>query len=267
MTRTRGATTGRNGRKPPSPIAAAATLAARAVIGAVSADEVVAFIDKGLADRADRSGHRWFTYDASYRAWAGLAAEAAIDVRAPAAVLDRLAGFCAATTARRRTRVVAGTGRHAHPRQATTAGRAADLCTRAARGAQTGTYPALDRLDLIARAADIAATVAPDLGRELFGQAVDVATGINDDAARLLAVHADLASRAAIPPMRIAPVSRAVSSGPSRPSHRMSPMPGSSPTRKSPVPPPGCTRQPGSPQRAAGTTRTEYACHRRCQTR
>ena len=68
-----------------------------------------------------------------------------------------------------------------------------------AEAARTGTYPASDRLDIIARAADIAATVAPDLGRELFGQAVDVATGINDDAARLLAVHADLASRASIP--------------------------------------------------------------------
>ena len=67
------------------------------------------------------------------------------------------------------------------------------------RGARTGTYPAPDRLDIIARAADIAAAIEPDLGRELFGQAVDVATGINDDAARLLAVHADLASRASLP--------------------------------------------------------------------
>ena len=180
------------------PIAAAATLAARAVVGAVSADEVVVFIDKGLADRADRAGHRWFTYDASYRAWAGLAAEAAIEVRAPVRVLDRLADSAqqllrdgAPELWLELAETLTRGGDHG--------GRAADLCTRAARGARTGTYPASDRLDIIARAANIAATVAPDLGRELFGQAVDVATGINDDAARLLAVHADLASRAAVP--------------------------------------------------------------------
>ena len=167
-------------------------------IGAVNANEVVAFIDKGLADRADRAGHRWFTYDASYRAWAGLAAEAAIEVRAPVRVLDRLADAAqqllrdgAPELWLELAETLTRGGDHG--------GRAADLCTRAARGARTGTYPASDRLDIIARAANIAAAVAPDLGRELFGQAVNVATGINDDAARLLAVHADLASRAAVP--------------------------------------------------------------------
>ena len=102
------------------------------------------------------------------------------------------------------------------------------------RAARTGTYPASDRLDIIARAADIAAAVAPDLGRELFVQAVDVATGINDDAAQLLAVHADLASRAPSR-HRTGPISPAVSSVPPKPSHRMSPMPASSPTRRSPA--------------------------------
>ena len=157
------------------------------------------FIDESLVGRIDSAGHRWFTYDTSYRAWAGLITEAAIDAGAPVAVFDRLADAApqllrdgapelwlelADTLARR--------GTHGD--------RAADLCSRAAHAVRTGTYPAADRLDIIARAADIAATVAPRLGRELFIRAVDAATGINDDAARLLAVHADLASRAAIPP-------------------------------------------------------------------
>ncbi len=181
------------------PLAAAAILAARAAVGVADVDEVVAFIDQGLAERADRAAHRWFTYDRSYRAWAVLTAQAVIDTGAPAAVLDQLAEAAprmlrdgapelwldlAATLIRR--------GSHVD--------RAADLCASAARTARTGTYPASDRLDIVARAADVAGAVTPNLGRELFVQAVNVATGINDDAARLLAVHADLASRAIIPP-------------------------------------------------------------------
>ena len=181
-----------------SPIAAVAILAARAAIGAVSVGDVVAFIDQGVGGRTHRAGHRWFTYDTSYRAWAGLAAEAAIDVDAPVAVLDQLANAAPQLLhdgAPELWLELADTlARGAH------GDRAADLCARSAYAAHTGTYPAPDRLDIIARAADIAATVAPDLGRDLFVQAVDAATGINDDAARLLAVHADLVSRATILP-------------------------------------------------------------------
>ena len=75
---------------------------------------------------------------------------------------------------------------------------AADLCARAVAHARTGAYPAPDRLGLVARAAEIADDVAPTLGRQLFDQAVDVATGINDDVARLLVLHADLADRGTI---------------------------------------------------------------------
>jgi hypothetical protein len=181
-----------------APIAVAATLAVSAAIGAVNSDDVEALIDQGLADRTKRAEHRWFTYDRSYRTWATLVAEAAIDTHAPAAVLDRLAD-----TAPRLVRdgapelwlELAETfirhGEHTD--------RAADLCARAAHHADTGAHSAQDRLDIIGRSAEIAAAIAPDLGRDLFIKAVDTATGINDDAARLLAVHADLACRAAIP--------------------------------------------------------------------
>ena len=89
--RTRGATTGGNGRKPSSRsrlprLSPLAPPSARR-----SAADVMAFIDQALAGRTERAGHRWFTYDPSYRAWAGLAAEAVIDAGAPAAVLDQLA--------------------------------------------------------------------------------------------------------------------------------------------------------------------------------
>jgi hypothetical protein len=181
------------------PIAAAALLRARAAIGVVEADEVTAFAGQGLAERTDRAAHRWFTYDRSYRAWAVLTAEAVIYAGAPAAVLGDLAeaaprmlrdGAPEMWLDLAATLIRGGS----HPE------RAADLCARAAQSARTGTYPAPDRLDIVARAADVAGAVAPDLGRELFARAVDVATGINDDAARLLAVHADLASRATVPP-------------------------------------------------------------------
>ena len=179
------------------PIAAAALLAARGAIGAVSSDDITVFMDKGLADGAEQAGHRWFTYDRSYRPWAMLVAEAAIDTNAPAAFLDRLAD-AAPRLLRDGAPELWLELADMLARRGVLPGYAADLCSRAAREARTGIHSASDRLDIIARAADIAATVAPDLGSQLFAQAVDAATGINDDAARLLAVHADLASRAAI---------------------------------------------------------------------
>ena len=180
------------------PLVASAVLATRAAAGDASSDEVVEFCDRGLASRADRAGHRWFTYDRSYPAWAMLVASAAIDAGAPPVVIDRLAD--AAEGLRRDgtpglwldlAGMLARHGGHA--------GRAADLCARAAAFVRANVYSAPDRLDLLARSADLAATLDPQLGKYLFDQAVDTATGINDDAARLLAVHADLASRAAIP--------------------------------------------------------------------
>ena len=152
-----------------------------------------------LANRAEARDTRWFTYDRSYRAWAVLSAEAAVDAAAPAGPAHRLADTApqlildgAARDVARPCRVLTSRGIHSS--------RAADLCTRAAMAARTDAYSASDRLDIIARAADIASAVFPELGRQLFDQAVGAATGINDDAAQLLAVHADLAMRAAVMP-------------------------------------------------------------------
>jgi hypothetical protein len=179
------------------PLLGAALLAARAAIGDADTDEVGAFAADGIAQRAENAGHRWFTFDSSYRAWAGIVADAVIDAAAAPELIDQLAE--AAPVLLRDGApglwldLAAGlTRRGAH------LDRAADLCRQAAACVHTDAYPASERLDLLTRAAEIAGDVAPELGRQLFDQAVDAATGINDDAARLLAVHADLASRAAI---------------------------------------------------------------------
>ncbi|HVB37987.1 MAG TPA: ATP-binding protein, partial [Vicinamibacterales bacterium] len=179
------------------PLLAAALLAARAAVGVADTDEVAAFAAGGLAGRTEKSGHRWFTFDSSYRAWAALVADAALDVAAGPELIEQLAGAAPALLRDGAPALwldlAAGLARRgAHP------DRAADLCRQAAARARTDAYPAPDRLDLLSRAAEIAGSVAPELGRQLFDQAVDAATGINDGAARLLAVHADLATRAAI---------------------------------------------------------------------
>jgi len=179
------------------PLAAASTLLARIAVDGASGDDVVAFVEAGLASRTGRAQHRWFTYDLSYRVWATLTAQAIVEAHAPAALIDRLANV-APTLLREGApgmwldiaEWLTSRGQHGDV--------AADLCARAAEYASTEAYPATDRLELVARAAEVAATVAPELGRQLFGKAVGVATGINDDAARLLKVHADLAGRAEI---------------------------------------------------------------------
>jgi hypothetical protein len=176
------------------PLLAGALLAARAAIGDADVEEVAAFAAEGLAERTEKADHRWFTFDRSYRAWAAIVADAAVDVAA-FDVIDRLADAAPVLVhggaADLWLDLAAGLARcGAHP------DRAADLCHRAA--AQTDALSARDRLDLLARAADVADSVASGLAKRLFDQAVDAATGINDEAARLLAVHADLAERASI---------------------------------------------------------------------
>lgn len=179
------------------PLAEVAVLAVRAAVGEVSVTEVMTFVDSGIAARMAKAQHRWFTYDAMYPAWAVLAAEAVADAGLPIEVYDRIAD-AAATLLRDGAPTLwldlAETliSRHGDTDQA------ARLCVRAAQHARGGAYPAPDRLELLARAAEIAGKCSATLGENLFDQAVDAATGINDDAARLLVVHADLAGRAEI---------------------------------------------------------------------
>ena len=179
------------------PLLGAALLAARAAVGDADADEVGAFAANGVAQRGKNAGHRWFTLDSSYRAWASIVADAVIDAAAAPELIDQLAEAAPVLlrdgAAGLWLDLAAGL-----VRRGAQLDRAADLCRQAAARVHTDAYPAPERLELLARAAEIAGDVAPELGRHLFDQAVDAATGINDDAARLLALHADLASRAAI---------------------------------------------------------------------
>ena len=181
------------------PLLNAALLAAKALVGEADIGEVTAFTTDAIAKRVEQAAHRWFTFDHSYRAWAALVADAAVDAGAGPAVIGQLAR--AATSLLRDgapslllelAAVLARRG--IEPDQA------ADFCFQAAADARSAAFTASDRLDLLARASKIAGDIDPDLGRQLFDQAIDAATGINDDAARLLTVFADLARRAALAP-------------------------------------------------------------------
>ncbi|WNV82878.1 NACHT domain-containing protein [Umezawaea sp. Da 62-37] len=175
-----------------------AVLATRAVAGNPVQDDVSAHVRDGLAGRNTAAGHRWFKFDLSFRTWSVLAAEAVADAGCPDDLLDGLAdaapnllGDNAPAMWLDLAEVLA-----VRPGHAT---RAIDLCVRAADAVRTGRLPAPDRLELLVRATDIAGKQNLEIGYYLFARAVDVATGINDAAARLLAVHADLARRAELP--------------------------------------------------------------------
>ncbi|MCM3885045.1 ATP-binding protein [Frankia sp. R82] len=181
-----------------APVLDVALVATRASLGSATPNELTELIDGELASRLDEAGHRWFTHDRSYRAWAMLAAEAALDIGNLDDVLDRLAEAAPKLIRSAAPDFWLDLAELLTKRDA--AERAADLCARAADHAREYSHSASNRLDLLARAAGIAAPIAPSLGKTLFEAAVDAATGINDDAARLLAVHADLARKAeAIP--------------------------------------------------------------------
>ncbi|MGO1053077.1 hypothetical protein [Crossiella sp. CA198] len=180
------------------PLADMTVLATRAALGDPVSDDVFAHVRDGLATRNATAAHRWFKYDRSFRAWAALAAEAVADAGSPDHLLDSLAD--AASDLLRdgapglwldlAEMLVARPGH---------AARAIDLCVRASEAERSGDRSAPDRLDLLIRATAIAGTAAPEIGYHLFAHAVDVATGINDDAAQLLSVHTGLARQAELP--------------------------------------------------------------------
>jgi hypothetical protein len=144
-----------------APLLAASLLAARAAIGAADAGEVANFVNAGLAVRIAAAGHRWFTFDGSYHAWAVIAVDAAIDTAAAPEVIDQLAA-AAPVLLRAGAPALCLDLASALSLRGVHRDRAADLCVRAARQATTEAYPARDRLDLIARAADISRRLAPD---------------------------------------------------------------------------------------------------------
>lgn len=193
-------------------IGAISVLATRAAAGDRVATDVAAAVDAALTARLEKAEHRWFKYDQTYPAWAPIAAEAVADSDAPVGLLTRLAD--AAPTLVREgapgvwldlAEVLASRPAHAD--------RAVDLCSRAAAATASGEYSTPDRLDLCARAASVAHSLAPALGRHIFDQALSAASGINDDAARLLSVHAELATRGAVPAAQRAEIAESLVRG------------------------------------------------------
>ncbi|MGY1620640.1 hypothetical protein ACI789_00410 [Geodermatophilus sp. SYSU D00965] len=183
---------------PVAPLARTAELAARAVAGDAVTDRVADLVEHELVRRLETAGHRWFTYDRSFRTWAALAAEAVADAGAPERLLHKIVDAAprllrdgAPQSWLDLAEVLVVRGMHT--------ALAAELCLRAATRARTDVYSAPDRLELLARAAEVAGRIDATLGRQIFDQTVDAATGVNDDAAQLLSVHADLADRAAVP--------------------------------------------------------------------
>lgn len=181
------------------PLLNAALLAAKALAGGANAEEVTAFAADAIAGRLEQAKHRWFTFDHSYRAWAALVADAAIDAGVGPAIIGQLA-TAAADLLRDGAPSLLLELAAVLARRGIEPDQAVDFCFQAAANARSTAFTASDRLDLFARAAEIAGDVDPDLGRQLFDQAIVAATGINDDAARLLAVRADLARRSALAP-------------------------------------------------------------------
>jgi hypothetical protein len=180
-----------------APLLGVALLAARAATNRADATELAVFVAEGLSHRLGAAAHRWFKFDDSYRAWAAIAVDAAIDSRAAPDLINELAVAAPALVPGEAPALWLDLA-WALARQHEHADIVADLCLRAAETASREEYAAPERLDLLARAAEIAEHVVPALGQQLFDKAVDAASGVNDDAARLLAVYADLAGRAAV---------------------------------------------------------------------
>ncbi|MFC9250401.1 NACHT domain-containing protein [Amycolatopsis thailandensis] len=178
------------------PFAAILHLACRMSAGRATAQELAALVDARLAELATNASRRWFRGDASYHTWAVLAAEAALGVGGPPELLDQIAN-AAPLLLRDETPALWLDLAEAMSRYSQHAEQAAELCTKAAAYVRGNTYPAPERLELLARAANIAGAVALPVGKQLFDYAIDAATGINDDAAQLLVVHAHLANKAA----------------------------------------------------------------------
>ncbi|MCJ8505266.1 ATP-binding protein [Kocuria flava] len=180
------------------PLAAISVLAARAAAGEKIHEAVVSHVENGLAQRLEKAGHRWFSLDNSYRAWAAIAAEAVVDANAPQTLLDQLAEAAPQLLKSDAPKLWLDLAESLALRGEAQEDRAIDLCLQTALHARTNTYAAMDRLEVLSRATEIVGAIEPEVGSRLFRQAVDAAAGISDDAARLLAVHADLAQRAEV---------------------------------------------------------------------
>ena len=181
-------------REAVEPLLPVATLEARAVVGLADANEVAELIEAALTQRLHKARHRWFRFDRTFRTWAAIAVDAAVMTQAPQKVLEeicdaapRLVGSGAASLWNKlAVRLM---------RRSAYTGYAADLCRKASLQVLSADLSARERLELIAEAAEIAGRVEPELGRQLFDEAVETASSINDEAARSLDICANLARK------------------------------------------------------------------------
>lgn len=157
---------------------------------------LMSLIRTQIAARNDSANHRWFRVDAVYRAWATLAAESIIDTGGDLSQLDELGNQAKRLLGDQAPWLWLDIAKLLSLRGIEPA-RASDLCWRAAKYASEEEYSAADRLELTARCAEQAGEVSPELGQVLFGRALEEAATIDDDAARLLLVKAQIAIRGA----------------------------------------------------------------------
>lgn len=176
------------------PLLAAGTTLARAL--AAESPPIDEIIGEGLNRRKQAATHRWFRGDADYRAWAFLMAEAVSAAGMGAELVERLADAALDITRDGAPFIwldlAAWAGRRGSEAELVLA-----LCERAANHAETAAYPTAEALDIVARAAELADEVSPETARMLFERATAMATLLDDDRARLLDVHIDLARASA----------------------------------------------------------------------
>lgn len=176
------------------PLLAAATTLARAL--AAENPPIDEVIGEGLSRRRQAATHRWFRGDADYRAWAFLMAEAVRAADMGTELIVRLADAALELTREGAPFIwldlAVWAGRHGSE-----AGFVLALCERAADHAETAVYPTAEALDIVAKAAELADEVSPEAARMLFERATAMASLLDDDRARLLDVHIDLACAAA----------------------------------------------------------------------
>lgn len=177
------------------PLAAAVELSVNAALGMMTADDVESAVRARLGSNADRASYRWFSPDHGYRAWATVMVDAVANSGAPSALIhDLAAGSVGAVRDGAPSVMLAVAARSAL--RDFGADVVIEVCLRAVEALDDGSHSAGERLEVLGEAAELAARLDDEVGRHLFDRAVDAATGINDDAARLLTVHADLAERA-----------------------------------------------------------------------
>ncbi len=177
-----------------NPLLPAAIVEARAVVGVADAGDVAELVETALTQRLDQADHRWFRFDKTFRPWAAIAVDAAVTAEASQEVLEQVRDAAPRLLGSGAVSLWLEIAAQLMRRSAHT-GYVADLCRQASLQIPSADLSARERLELLAQAAEIADSVEPELGRQLFDEAVETASSINDEAARSLDIYADLAHK------------------------------------------------------------------------